>query len=652
MNLSSTPTNQGSGMFTFIYRDPYECLTECSGDTYEQARDKAHGLFYVDLTEGRWDGEDKSNAVYPKPGTEAERVFNMTKIAKETSKDEPVVGNTYAVFEREGVPSLGAGNTYKESKINPDDPDLLMDPVAFAAKHDEVKLDGHDQFMQDVCNDDAPGYEETNDAMEKLTEDMNPITPVFTGTHSDKRTVNAMEVSEVAKARQAKHDDMLADLGIARAPKNILITKAGYERGTAVIDLGYDNLSASRTTWDNKPDPDISVGQFVKQISKEEREDFIVNLTDIHMNDDGNVEIGGLGTFGVEQLGLGKLLSTAKYFNQDAYNKSYDRIASQQYKAPVPYPERSDYTTTLYPRALSMFMRLDPDIRAYVFNEHMKRHGFDEQEIKVRTRVGGGSRNIFSVVTPSYTTYDADKVAEFLGDVLRKNFPAGMFKAEIGYNSKTTKFTMDATMHAPSDLTDFSAGDLYEVGYRFKSDDVGGGSITGGAIAFWNECLNMIIIDSKTSEIVKVVHKGDVESKMKKMKAGLEKSKEAMQRFAVDWGILSQVGAEGLVVNGEVIETTVSESGVVERAPVALLKTLVDKGHVGKGIGTDAAVQYLLDSYNNQGGGDTMQDVINAVTRMAHESLVDDCVRDGLERQAGMLVPILAKAATTNSVRL
>lgn len=630
--------NNTNESFVFVYEDPYGLKCKCVGNTYEEARDKAQMLFHEDLMEGDWDNKDKTNKIIPMPGTEAERIFNMTKIARETSVDEPVAGKTYAVFEREGVPSLATTNSYEAS---------------------EVKPDGHDQFMDEVCNDDAPGYEEVNDTLEAATEAMNPTTPVFTGdwssrpsAHSDKRTVNAMEVSEVAKARQAKHDDMLADLGIARAPENILITKAGYERGTAVIDLGYDNLSASRTTWDNKPDPDISVGQFVKQISKEEREDFIVNLTDIRMNDDGNVEIGGLGTFGVEQLGLGKLLSTAKYFNQDAYNKSYDRIASQQYKAPVPYPERSDYTTTLYPRALSLFMRLDPDIRAYVFNEHMKRHGFDEQEIKVRTRVGGGSRNIFSVVTPSYTTYDADKVAEFLGDVLRKNFPAGMFKAEIGYNSKTTKFTMDATMHAPSDLTDFSAGDLYEVGYRFKSDDVGGGSITGGAIAFWNECLNMIIIDSKTSEIVKVVHKGDVESKMKKMKAGMEKSKEAMQRFAVDWGILSQVGAEGLVVNGEVIETTVSESGVVERAPVALLKTLVDKGHVGKGIGTDAAVQYLLDSYNNQGGGDTMQDVINAVTRMAHESLVDDCVRDGLERQAGMLVPILAKAATTNSVRL
>tara|TARA_R100001594_G_scaffold38646_1_gene69982 strand:- start:1475 stop:2098 length:624 start_codon:yes stop_codon:yes gene_type:complete len=207
-------------------------------------------------------------------------------------------------------------------------------------------------------------------------------------------------------------------------------------------------------------------------------------------------------------------------------------------------------------------------------------------------------------------------------------------------------------MHAPSNLTDFSAGDVFEVGYRFKANDVGGGAVKGGGIAFWNECLNMIIIDSKTSELVKVVHKGDVESKMKKMLNGMEKSKEAMNRFAIDWGILSSIDAEGMVVNGEAIETTVSESGVVERAPVAMLKALVDSGRIGKGIGRDAAVQYLLESYDNQGGGNTMQDVINAVTRMAHESMVDDCVRDGLEQQAGALVPVLAKAAQTKSVRL
>ena len=445
---------------------------------------------------------------------------------------------------------------------------------------------------------------------------------------------------------------MLAQLGIARAPENVSITKAGYERGKTVIDLGYHNLGASRTTWDNKPRPDACVSSFVSQIGKEEREDFVVPLTELKLRDDGKLYSPDTGWINVERSGLAKLLSSAKYFDRAEYDKMYNHVASQQYQSPVPYPVESDYTSQLYPSALSLFLKLDPDIRAYVFNEQMKRHGFHDQEVKMRTRLGPDGRGVFSVVSPTYTTYDADEVAQFIGNVLRDNFDPDMFRAEIKYNAKTTDFMFDATMHAPSNLTDFSAGDVFEVGYRFKANDVGGGAVKGGGIAFWNECLNMIIIDSKTSELVKVVHKGDVESKMKKMLNGMEKSKEAMNRFAIDWGILSSIDAEGMVVNGEAIETTVSESGVVERAPVAMLKALVDSGRIGKGIGRDAAVQYLLESYDNQGGGNTMQDVINAVTRMAHESMVDDCVRDGLEQQAGALVPVLAKAAQTKSVRL
>lgn len=657
MDLVSN-TMKSNDKFIFIYKDTYGMVYECGANTYEAARDKAQKLFHEDLVAGEWDGGDKSNCIYPKPGTEAERQFNMTRIALSSRKDSPEEGKTYALIDGAGKPSIANGNTLAES---------------------EVKPSGYDEFMQDVCNDDEPDTDtmardmspqqlnkiakdiedKVNDTLEAMTEAMNPTTPVFTGgfskspsAHSENRTVNAMEVSEVAKERQARHDEMLAQLGIARAPENVSITKAGYERGKTVIDLGYHNLGASRTTWDNKPRPDACVSSFVSQIDKEEREDFVVPLTELKLRDDGKLYSPETGWINVERSGLAKLLSSAKHFDRAEYDKMYNHVASQQYQSPVPYPVESDYTSQLYPSALSLFLKLDPDIRAHVFNEQMKRHGFHDQEVKMRTRLGPDGRGVFSVVSPTYTTYDADEVAQFIGNVLRDNFDPDMFRAEIKYNAKTTDFMFDATMHAPSNLTDFSAGDVFEVGYRFKANDVGGGAVKGGGIAFWNECLNMIIIDSKTSELVKVVHKGDVESKMKKMLNGMEKSKEAMNRFAIDWGILSSIDAEGMVVNGEAIETTVSESGVVERAPVAMLKALVDSGRIGKGIGRDAAVQYLLESYDNQGGGNTMQDVINAVTRMAHESMVDDCVRDGLEQQAGALVPVLAKAAQTKSVRL
>jgi len=72
---------------------------------------------------------------------------------------------------------------------------------------------------------------------------------------------------------------------------------------------------------------------------------------------------------------------------------------------------------------------------------------------------------------------------------------------------------------------------------------------------------------------------------------------------------------------------------------------MVATGEIGSGLGRDAAVQMLFDSYADQGGGGSIQDVINAITRMAHQNLVNDCARDTLEREAGLLVPAYAKAA-------
>lgn len=651
MDLSKSNNNVE---YTFIYmdHDGVEQLYTASGEGgYEKARDAAMKSLFEDSKAGHWDGMDSSGCIYPQPGNEAERVANMARIARGVAdrvgpEDKPADGKTYAVLTDSKTLSIGNGNTWADSEIEATT-SRLEHAMGEDPQVQEVKASNQadvDAFMNDVCNDDEPDVdtmardmspeqlneiardvEDTvNDAMDKMSEDMNPPKPLFQGgwgssggvsNHSDKRTVNYGEVSEVAVERQEKHDRWLADLGIARNPAHVSITKAGYKRGSAVVDLGYDNLDASRTTWDNKPEPAIAASEFASILSNEYREDIIVPVGELRMEDDGKLYIPQYGTVAVEKYGLGKMLSLSKYSGAaDEGHYGFDG-------------------EPLFPRALSMFLTLDPDLRAKVFNEHMKRHGNMEQSIKLRTRKYDGVRSVFAAVSEGYSTYDADEVALFLAAALEES----PFKAEIKYNSETTNFTMDATMHAPSDLTDFSAGDLYEVGYRFKSNDRGGGSINGSAIAFWNECLNMIILSSKTNELIRVIHKGDVAEKMAKVHEGMKSGKAAMNRFAADWGILNRATATDYV-NANDIEVHDGQSNAM-----AMLESLVVDGKVGKDIKRDAAVQYLLQSYNNQGGGDTMQDIVNAITRAAHEHLVDDCARDTLEREAGALVPVLAK---------
>ena len=570
-------------MYVFVYTQPDGTEQEFKDYNREQAMNDAQRAFFMDYKQGKWEGQSYDN-----------RVVELTA----DSQDDDAV--------------------------------------------DE------DEFMQDVCNDDESAdvdgmYEKTNDVMDDLSKDLQPVMditdsvapamPVFGGGwgsdangvshHTEKRTVDAYEVSEVAVERQEKHDAWLSEIGLSRPPKNVSITKAGYQRGTAVVDLGYDNLAAARTVWDEKPDAYTAASQLFNIISEEKRESVKIPLHELRMQDDGRIAgLGSYGCIGLEEHGLKQLLAATRF------GVGEDGISGD----------------SLFPRAFATMRSLDPDVRAYVFNEHMRRHCSKDKVMKFRTRLNGDQRSIFGVVGTGYKEFDAHKVANMI-QLAVDDMP---YKADVQYNSETTSFTMDITMHAPEDLTDFSAGDLYEVGFRFKSNDRGGGSINGNAIAFWNECLNMIILHSEKKEILRAIHKGNMLEKMNAIQEGMDAARPAMERFAHDWGILGQTESATAISSKDVDDYGYEGAN----ASSILIKKLVAEGKVASGIGRDAAVQMMFDSYADQGGGDSVQDVINAITRMAHQHLVDDCARDVLEREAGQLVPVLSKMSVDNAAKV
>jgi hypothetical protein len=598
-------------MFTFNYTNPDGDIVEFTDSNKEGARDQAQLAFFKDYRAGLWQGKPTDGCINE---------------SDNTTEDKPEEDNTYALTSDGTTPSIANGNTWEESVIDEEAP----------AKVDEKPFSYMDQFMQDApaeqppaeedVEDMASDYEQTNDAMDSVSEDMNPVepAPTFQGgwgsgdngvsNHSDKRTVNYNTISQVAVERQKNHDTWLADLGLCRPPENISITKAGYNRGTAVVDLGYDNLAAARTVWDEKPDAYVATTQFMDMIASENREDMDFTLSSLRMNGDGTLQTTW-GDLALEEHGLKQLLAATQH------GSGVDMHSDGP----------------LFPRGFHTMKSLDPDVRAYVFNEHMKRHCSRDKAMKFRTRIAGGIRSIFGVVGQGYKSYDADQVA----NMIRMAVDDMPYKAEIQYNAATTNFTMDVTMHAPSDLTDFSAGDLYEVGFRFKSNDRGGGSINGNAIAFWNECLNMIILHSEKAEIMRAIHKGNMQEKMEAIRQGMADARPAMERFAQDWGLLGETPIHTALTTRDMEDYGLP--GEVHAH--TLLRKMVATGEIGSGLGRDAAVQMLFDSYADQGGGGSIQDVINAITRMAHQNLVNDCARDTLEREAGLLVPAYAKAA-------
>jgi len=99
------------------------------------------------------------------------------------------------------------------------------------------------------------------------------------------------------------------------------------------------------------------------------------------------------------------------------------------------------------------------------------------------------------------------------------------------------------------------------------------------------------------------------------------------------WGGLRKTSVQGVTLWGEKFANV----------PDALAY-LVDEGRIDAAMSRDILVESLLTAYNKE-PGDSLADIVNAVTRMAHESLLSDIRRDMVERSAAALVPVLARAA-------
>ena len=147
--------------------------------------------------------------------------------------------------------------------------------------------------------------------------------------------------------------------------------------------------------------------------------------------------------------------------------------------------------------------------------------------------------------------------------------------------------------------------------------------------------MNMIIISNDES-LVRLVHKGSMERIDGMFSEQIAKARPVFEQFAQQWGVLSHTPMLGVPLWGERYSN-------VEDVFEAVAKFL------GQQAKKSIKVEHLLNSYDTQDEKDTLQAVVNAATRMAHQAekkgqkLLDDIQRDAMERASGKLVKVLAR---------
>lgn len=404
------------------------------------------------------------------------------------------------------------------------------------------------------------------------------------------------------KARSQRDFDAAVAAGFTPA-------KTLYERGTAVIDLGVENARRARLEFDAMPTTTETCADLARVVLSENRRDIEREYASI--------------TFDAKTC-----------------------------EAQIPDPH------TMSPRAFMGFVqrvgiggaqyleKCWPELRAHNLNSWMEKYVAEEDaafgnqpeklsKLNFRTRdAGEGKRSVFSVVTPTYTPFDANEFA----DVVRQAVPEGA-RGRMSYDGERTR--IECLFHSTVQPEDYVAGEFFRAGVIVTTDDTGGGSIRGSAVVWQNLCLNLIIIDEAHAGSFSIRHVSDKDKLVEEFRKGFAKSAKAIEHFRQAWGysVHDEVLAQAKKMHGDTTPDDMRElmawafRGLIvdDRVPV-----------LARGNRVEESVQGLMkawDSDRSAAAGPNRAGIVNAITRYAHESgSFDPWQEDQIQRAAGALV--------------
>lgn len=291
----------------------------------------------------------------------------------------------------------------------------------------------------------------------------------------------------------------------------------------------------------------------------------------------------------------------------------------------------------VFPSAAEFLEALDPEERAAAFNAQVVKVD-PEQQLKLRLRrlPNSTAPSIFAAVGPKYAVFDADQIAGTLLPAIESW--AAEYETQIPrgiglYRPETSALRVDAVIHADT-IVDAAAGDVFKAGVRFRSSDTGGGSVSADLLVWRNSCLNFIVVSRGEVNILRRAHRGNMAGVTVDLTGAVQQAQEFVASFAQDWGLLRRAPIKRVKLWGE------SYNSVPEA-----LKALVDQKKIDGITANAVATEMLLTSWSKE-PGETLADLINAVTRYAHTAKHGVDTQEKVERSAGELVPVLVRAAS------
>lgn len=258
-------------------------------------------------------------------------------------------------------------------------------------------------------------------------------------------------------------------------------------------------------------------------------------------------------------------------------------------------------------------------------------------------RVQSEAWQAFTVTSPKNTSRGFDGAA-FLRTVAQVLDGSG-FYGQSDYNPANTAVSFTGWM-MPNHIVDLSAGDVFKAGISGGTNDSKKGGYGLYLSAIRNLCLNLIILAHEKARLLKKTHIAKPADVRSATRAALSAADGSLDALREEWGILRAATlpdpSEDLGMSDEDIAKAVKAFADV---PVSVGVALNEAARLVtlSGVKRDAVTEGLLAGWNAE-PGETQADILNAVSRL---HLLREIDQYQLAREAGNLVPILAKRATS-----
>jgi hypothetical protein len=395
-----------------------------------------------------------------------------------------------------------------------------------------------------------------------------------------------------------------------------------YRRGTRVIDLGIENARASRQAHDALPSVTAACASFETLIENEARRDETVDTSALRMTKDGLLALPDVAG----REGFGPRLALTESAFASLVVSQHSGIGG------------AGYLTKCWPELRAI--NVNHWLAKFATDEIAERNalpadkvgGWKRHQLALRTRKArpgaGPKREVFGVVSTSYTAFDVDRVARAVALAMPRDA-----KADITYDGRRAVF--DIRFHSDVQPEHYVCGEFFKAGIRIKTDDTGSGSLSVSSTVFQNLCLNLIIIDEATQGLARIRHTGDEATLAKKLEAALVAGRDSLGHFLKAWGYAVEDKLERFDV-ADGIEVPIK----LEDALPGIFDAMIERELVPVRGRRAEVVEGLMMAWgrdDSAAAGRTRGAIVNAITRYAHEGQDDPWYEDELERAAGRL---------------